>query len=86
MEPVFNEETILYAELDQDDRRHTKAYVDALGHYARWDVLRLDMRGEPNKPFTVRLPDIPYSRIKEVAERHGADPDKLEKMIRELEG
>ena len=86
VEPVFNEETILYAELDQDDRRHTKAYVDALGHYARWDVLRLDIRGEPNKPFTVRPLDIPYSRIKEVAERHGADPDKLEKMIRELEG
>ncbi len=86
VEPVFNEETILYAELDQDDRRHAKAYVDALGHYARWDVLRLDVRGEPNQPFTVRPIDIPYSRIKEVAERHGADPDKLEKMLRELEG
>jgi len=86
VEPVFDEETILYAELDQDDRRHTKAYVDALGHYARWDVLRLDMRGEPNQPFTAEKPGIPYSRIKEVAERHGADPDRLEKMLRELEG
>ena len=85
VEPVFDEETILYAELDQDDRRHTKAYVDALGHYARWDILRLDTRGEPNQPFTVRAPDIPYGRIKEVAERHGADPDRLEKMLRELE-
>ncbi len=86
VEPTFDKEAILYAELDQDDRRHTKAYVDALGHYARWDVLRLDMRGEPNQPFTARKPDIPYSRIKEVAERYGADPDRLEKMLRELEG
>jgi hypothetical protein len=49
-------------------------------------VLRLDMRGEPNQPFPSRPLDIPCSRIKEVAERHGADPDKLEKMLRELEG
>jgi hypothetical protein len=44
------------------------------------------MRGNPNQPFTVKPLDIPYGRIKEVAERHGADPDKLEKMLRELEG
>ncbi len=83
VEPVFDKETILYAELDQDDRRHTKAYIDALGHYARWDVLRLDIRGEPNRPFTV--PEVPYSKVREVAERHGVDADKLEKMLRDLE-
>ena len=84
VEPVFDEETILYAELDQDDRRHTKAYLDALGHYARWDVLRLDIRGTPNRPFTEPL-EVPYSKVKEIAEKHGVDPDVLEKMLRELE-
>jgi nitrilase len=83
-EPVFDKETILYAELNQDDRRHTKAYLDALGHYARWDVLRLDIRGTPNQPFT-EPPEIPYSKVKEIAEKHNVDPDKLEKMLRELE-
>jgi len=81
VEPVFDKETILYAELDQDDRRHTKAYIDALGHYARWDVLRLDIRGEPNRPF----PEVLYSKVRKVAEKHGVDPDKLEKMLGELE-
>lgn len=81
--PVFDEETIIYAELDQDDRRHTKAYLDALGHYARWDLLRLDIRGEPNNPFTRR--EISCSRIKQVAEKNGVDPDKLEKILTELE-
>ncbi len=81
--PVFNKETILYAELDQDDRRHTKAYIDALGHYARWDILRLDIRGTPNQPFT-EPPIIPYSKIKKAAEKHKVDPDKLEKMLNEL--
>jgi len=82
-EPTFDQETILYAELDQDDRRYTKAYIDALGHYARWDVLRLDMRGEPHQPFTKA--EIPYRRIRQVAEKYDIQPDKLEKMIRELE-
>ncbi|MBN2336773.1 carbon-nitrogen hydrolase family protein [Candidatus Bathyarchaeota archaeon] len=83
VEPTFDKETILYAELDQDDRRHTKAYLDALGHYARWDVLRLDLRGEPSQPFA-EPHEVPCSRVKEVAERHGVDPDRLEKMLREL--
>ncbi|MCK5670421.1 carbon-nitrogen hydrolase family protein, partial [Candidatus Bathyarchaeota archaeon] len=83
VEPVFDRETILYAELDQDDRRHTKAYIDALGHYARWDVLRLDIRGEPNRPFTV--PEVPYRKVREVAKKHGVEADKLEKMLRDLE-
>jgi hypothetical protein len=28
---------------------------------------------------------VPHSEIKRVAERHGVDPDKLEKMLRDLE-
>ncbi len=51
--PVFNKEELLYAELLADDRRMTKAYFDALGHYSRWDVLRLDMRGEPGHPLSM---------------------------------
>jgi len=51
VEPVFNKEAIITAELNLDDRLHTKAYLDSLGHYARWDILRLDIRGTPNKPF-----------------------------------
>lgn len=42
--PVFNEERILYAELNADDRRHTKAYFDALGHYSRDDIFELLLR------------------------------------------
>ena len=82
VEPVFNKETILYATLDQDDRRHTKAYIDALGHYARWDVLRLDIRGEPNQPFT-QIPEIPNRKIKEITDKYDIDPDKLSKMLDE---
>jgi amidase/nitrilase len=53
-EPVFDREEIIYAELDLDDRRHTKAYFDALGHYSRWDLLRLELRGEPYEPLSTK--------------------------------
>ncbi|MDD1768026.1 MAG: hypothetical protein LUQ27_05630, partial [Methanomassiliicoccales archaeon] len=42
--PVFNKEAIVYADLNADDRRHTKAYFDALGHYSRPDIFRLDIK------------------------------------------
>jgi predicted nucleotidyltransferase len=42
--PVFDKEAILYAELNADDRRHTKAYFDALGHYSRRDIFRFDFK------------------------------------------
>jgi amidase/nitrilase len=84
--PVFDREEILYAELDADDRRHTKAYVDALGHYARWDVLGLDLKGEPQVPLrTMRRQRPARERLKVVAEKHGVDLDRLEAILGELD-
>jgi DNA-binding IscR family transcriptional regulator len=41
------------------------------------------MRGESNQPFTHQ--EVPYKKIKQIAEKHGVEPDKLEKILRELE-
>lgn len=41
--PVINEETLLTAEFDSDERRATKAYFDAMGHYSRWDAVNLEI-------------------------------------------
>jgi amidase/nitrilase len=49
-EPVFNEETIVWAEIDMDERRLAKAYIDCLGHYARFDLLTLNIREEAWTP------------------------------------
>ena len=45
-EPVFEEETIVWAEVDQEERRLAKAYFDSVGHYARPDLLHLLVREE----------------------------------------
>ena len=46
---MFGEETIVYADIEQEDRRLAKAYFDCLGPYARFDLLNLTSgtRGGP---------------------------------------
>lgn len=41
--PVFNEETILYANLDPKERIRAKSRFDAMGHYTRWDTVSLNI-------------------------------------------
>jgi amidase/nitrilase len=48
--PVFNEETIVWTDIEAEDRRLAKAYFDCLGHYARFDLLSLNIRDEPYSP------------------------------------
>jgi len=85
-EPVFDKEAILYADLDADDRRHTKAYFDALGHYARWDVLRLDLRGKPLDPLSPgrSADNLDPITLKQLSEKHGIEPDKIETLLKDL--
>ena len=39
--PALDHEEILFAELRAEDRLATKAYIDTLGHYSRFDVVSL---------------------------------------------
>lgn len=45
--PVFQEETVLTADLDLDDIPRARFDFDAIGHYARPDVFRLTVNGAP---------------------------------------
>jgi amidase/nitrilase len=87
-EPVFGEETLVWAEIDQAERRLAKAYFDAVGHYARWDLLQLLVRTEgwePSRP----LEPAP-ARLRESAERWEVRLERLEALVdtlvRKLEG
>ena len=60
--PVFGEETIVFAEIDLEERRLAKAYFDCLGHYARFDLLSLSIREEawtPTGPRRVPAAGVP---------------------------
>lgn len=86
-EPVFDREEIIYAELDADDRRHTKAYFDALGHYARWDVLRLDLRRERSDPLTKtrRTCDLDQGTLEKLATKYGIKQEIIKELMKEIE-
>jgi amidase/nitrilase len=60
--PVFGEETIVFADIDQEERRLAKAYFDCLGHYARFDLLNLTIRDEawtPGGPRRIAALPVP---------------------------
>jgi amidase/nitrilase len=84
-EPVFNREEIIYAELNADDRRHTKAYFDALGHYTRWDVMRIELMRESIEPLSKKpRPFLDQERLEGIAEKHGIEPEKIKRVIEDL--
>jgi amidase/nitrilase len=49
--PVVGEEALLTADFHRDERRATKAYFDAMGHYARWDAVSLSISDETLSPL-----------------------------------
>ncbi len=81
-EPVFERETIVWAEIDQTERRLAKAYFDAMGHSARWDLLRLAIRAEGWEP--VARPDPTPAALRAAAERYEADLARLESLVEAL--
>ena len=48
--PLVGEEGLLTADFDRDERRATKAYFDAMGHYTRWDAVSLTINDETLSP------------------------------------
>ena len=81
-EPVFSQETIVWAEIDQEERRLAKAYFDSMGHYSRFDVLQLLIREEGWEP-TPRPEPRPRD-LRESAERFEVRLDRLEAMVERL--
>ena len=52
--PVFDEETLLTAELDLDDLDRGKFDFDAVGHYARPDIFTLLVNEEPQRAVSLK--------------------------------
>ena len=49
-EPVYDDETILYAEIDPADLIEARRWVDGVGHYSRPDIFRLHWDRSPKPP------------------------------------
>ncbi len=63
--PALDEETLLVAEFSRDERRATKAYFDAMGHYARWDAVSIAVSDTTYDP----VHDHHDDRVRRVGDR-----------------
>ena len=86
--PALEQETVLYATLDADERRATKAYFDAVGHYARPDLMRLRLKRISRRRLRDRelpSPELDEKLAKDLAEKYGLDPQRVPELLREYE-
>lgn len=96
-EPALGKETILYAELDPDERMAMKAYFDAMGHYARWDVTQLlvnqERRGvmaqgassaRTDDGHEPKRPELTRSQRERLEHEYGVSADRIDQLVDEL--
>ncbi|WP_254535396.1 carbon-nitrogen hydrolase family protein [Halomarina litorea] len=93
--PVVGEEALLTAEFDRDERRATKAYFDAMGHYTRWDAVNLELRDAVAEPVHDHGHDggrarsregLSAARAEELAAEYDVPVEAVEGIASELEG
>jgi len=53
--PLYDEESILYADLDLSETTKAKVDFDVVGHYARPDIFRLYVNSEPQPPVAAEF-------------------------------
>lgn len=75
--PLVGEEGLLTAEFDRDERRATKAYFDAMGHYSRWDAVSLDVSDGTLDPIAGGSSPARDARLSAAAAREIADEHEI---------
>ncbi len=53
VEPVLDQETIIYAEIDLEQTIESKRWVDSAGHYARPEVFQLHWNRKSKQPLVI---------------------------------
>lgn len=86
VEPTMGKETTIYANLHMEDRIVAKNIFDCMGHYARWDVVSLNLRGHGWDPVSTggRNDRVPAERLEQVASKFGMRLELLEALMRDL--
>ena len=59
--PLYDQEGILYADLDMNEIIRAKVDFDVVGHYSRPDVFQLSVNEKPNIPVSYATPEISFS-------------------------
>jgi nitrilase len=90
VEPCFEKDAILYTDCYANQIKAVKAVFDSLGHYSRWDVVRLEVRDEGWNPEVSKgnssaiQHELPESELRKISEKYEIGIDKLESLINDL--
>ncbi|MBW2148908.1 MAG: carbon-nitrogen hydrolase family protein [Deltaproteobacteria bacterium] len=92
VEPVLNRELILHAEIDMSERIVAKNIIDTMGHYARWDLITLNVRGNPwtptgkqdSGPLLRAAGHMDEDNMASIAKKCDISMDKLAAVLEEL--
>jgi nitrilase len=94
--PAVGEETLLTAEFDRDERRATKAYFDAMGHYTRWDAVNLEVSDQWNEPIHAHDHDsvesvrangaLPAAEVQAIADDQDISIETVEAVVEAVQG
>lgn len=86
--PTFDEEVIIYADLQAKYIKVVKSVFDALGHYSRWDLVSLNGPPAPYEPVTTRrpaeaeVPELELERIVDsVSREFHLDHERVEEIV-----
>ncbi|MBI4297162.1 MAG: carbon-nitrogen hydrolase family protein [Chloroflexi bacterium] len=86
--PNFGQETLLYADCQASQIKLAKVLFDLLGHYSRWDIVRLQVRQEPWGPLVKSghafAMEVPQDELKRISQEHQVSLEKLEEIVSEL--
>lgn len=88
--PVFDEESLLTAEFERNERRAVKALIDAVGHYSRWDAVNLEISHDQLEPIHSHHGDVsggaekgplPAVDVERLAEEHDVPVDTVDAIV-----
>ena len=87
--PTFDQEITLYADLQAKNIKVVKSVFDALGHYARWDLVNLSQPPQPYEPVSAaQRPtasnDVRDRVVDKISKEFHLEPERVEEVIRGL--
>ncbi|MFB5166948.1 hypothetical protein V2P11_14445, partial [Parageobacillus toebii] len=83
--PVYNEDTIVYADCHANEIKAAKVVFDGLGHYSRPDAVQLLLHDHEQRNLLRSSKGLSYQDLKNISESTEVPLEKLEKVLEKVE-